>query len=147
MKYIFSSFAAAVLIPLSVYAQTNPNGELSRITNINGVIVRIASIGSVAVYLMIALAVIYIVWATVQYFIKGKSGDESRKESGMQILWGIVGLAIIVSLWGLVNVLVNSFSTNPNVPKERFPNANFVKTNGSSNASFDTEAEARLLGQ
>ena len=101
-------------------------GALSQIDNINDLVGRIASIGDVILYILMALAVVYIVYYIVLYFIKGSSGDESRKVAGMNILWGIVGLAIIVSIWGLVSILINTFYTDPTAPIDRFPSANFV---------------------
>ena len=74
------------------------------------------------------MAVLYIVYACVRYFVMGKEGDEGRKEAGMKILWGIVGLFIIVSLWGLVNLLVNTFPTTNQLPPNSIPTANFVTT-------------------
>lgn len=115
------ALTASLIIPSVAYAQT-----LTQINNANQLEDRLLSLADVAIYLLVSLAVLYIVWSTVQYFIKGKSGDESRKEAGMDILWGIVGLAIIVSIWGLVNIIVNTFSTNNRVPTDRFPNANFL---------------------
>ncbi len=100
-------------------------GSMSQIHDANGLIVRIASIGDVIVYLLIALAVLYIVYATVMYLIMGKEGAD-RKEAGMRILWGIVGLFIIVSLWGLVSLLVNTFPTYNELPPGSIPSANFV---------------------
>jgi hypothetical protein len=116
------------------YAQTGGQ-SISIITNANGLIGRIASIGNVVVYLLIALAVVYIVWSCVRYFIMGQSGDENRKAAGLQILWGIVGLFIILSIWGIVNLLLNTFGTNNNVPTDRIPNANFVSGQSNSNSS------------
>jgi predicted PurR-regulated permease PerM len=93
---------------------------------------RLASIGTVIVYLLVALALVYIVYSVVQYFIKGKEG-ESRGAAGMQILWGIVGLAIILSLWGLVNVLLQTFgTTTTNAPTGKLPQTNFLTTGSGS---------------
>jgi hypothetical protein len=110
------------------------NDSLPKITNVNGLITRIASFGDVIVYILIALAVVYIVWTTVRYFIAGKEGAD-RNAAGMQILWGIVGLFIIISLWGLVNILINTFDTNSTLPTQRFPKADFVNDpNGGGNS-------------
>ena len=127
MNYFF-------LLPSIAYAQY---GSLPPLSNPNALVQRLASIGSVAVYLLIALAVVYIVYAIVMYFIKGEEGDENRKKAGMRILWGIVGLAIIVSLWGIVNLLINTFWTNNTVPA--FPNADFINkpTGSSGSATYD----------
>lgn len=115
---------ASLLPPTSSSQSTSANGTLTQITNINGLTSRIASIGTVIVYLLTALAVIFIVWNTVRYFVAGKEG-ESRGPAGMNILWGLIGLFIIISLWGLVNLLLNTFATNTTVTN-KLPQANFV---------------------
>ncbi len=97
---------------------------LGQINNANDLVRRLASIGTVVIYLLVGLALIYIVYAAVQYFIKGGEGDESRHAASMQIFWGVLGLAVIMSLWGLVNIFVNTFVTNPNKPTP--PNADFI---------------------
>jgi heme/copper-type cytochrome/quinol oxidase subunit 2 len=103
------------------------NSSLNVINNANDLVQKLVGLGTVVIYLLVALAIIYIVWAIVQYFIKGREGDENRHAATMQIVWGIVGLAIIISLWGLVNVLVNTFYTDANKPTP--PNADFINTN------------------
>jgi len=102
------------------------NSTLQPIGNVNQLVLRIVGIGNVVVYLLVALAIIYIIWSVVQYFIKGNEGDETRHQAGMQIFYGIVGLAIIVSLWGLVNLLLNTFWTNTDRPD--LPNADFISS-------------------
>ena len=100
--------------------------SLNAINNANDLFHRLASIGSVAVYLLVSLGVVYITYSIVMYFIKGKEGDESRRQAGLQILWGIIGLAIIISLWGLVNILVGTFGTNNVDVQKGLPNADFL---------------------
>jgi hypothetical protein len=108
-------------------------GQLSQIKNVNSLANRLAGIGNIITYLLVGLAVIYIIWNTVQYLIKPNSAE--RSEAVASIGWGILGLFIIVSLWGIVNILVNTFYTDPNVPRNRFPNADFVNNNSSNNSS------------
>jgi Type IV secretion system pilin len=106
MKKILS--IVAFLAPSVAMAQTQT------ITDVNSLTAKIVGIGNIVIYLLVSLAVIYIIWNTVQYFIKGNSGEENdRRKSGMGILWGIVGLAVILSIWGLVGILTNTFRTTP----------------------------------
>ena len=103
------------------------NSTLQPISNVNQLVLRIVGIGNIVVYLLVALAIVYIIYAVVQYFIKGNEGDESRRAAGMQIFYGIVGLAVIISLWGLVNLVLNTFWLNKSRPN--LPNADFVANN------------------
>ncbi len=119
MKKIIALIAFA--IPAIASAQA-----LSPITNVNNLSTRLLGIGNIFTYILVAIAVIYIVWNVVQYFIK-PNGDD-RKAAGMNILWGIVGLFIIVSIWGLVNVLTNTFKTTPT--DQAIPNLGNSAQNG-----------------
>lgn len=98
--------------PLSAFAQQIVDGD--------SLVSKITRLGNTFVTLLISFAVIYIIYNVVRYLIAG--GDpEKRKEGGMGILWGVVGLFVILSIWGLVAILTNTFSTNNNVPREKFP--------------------------
>lgn len=127
MKKTIFTFLAS-LVPMVTMAQSNgPLTEgTNKITDINDLTSKVADIGSVVVYLLIALAVVYIVWNVVQYMVKPSS--ETKTESLKNVGWGILGLFIIVSIWGLVNLLTNTFATDNNVPTDRFPNVDFVST-------------------
>lgn len=58
--------------------------------------------------LLIAIAVLYFIWGVVQFI--AAAGDESaRAEGKTKMIWGIVGLFIIVSVWGLVALLQGIF--------------------------------------
>jgi hypothetical protein len=105
MKKILAIVAFA--IPSVAFAQT-----LQPIVDVNSLSSRIIGIGNTATYLLVALAVIFIIWNVVIYLIKS-TGDEGKGKAGKNILWGIVGLFVIVSIWGLVNILTNTFSTVP----------------------------------
>ena len=106
MKKLFVIVALA-LAPSVALAQT-----LSTLNNINDVSSKFTSILNLLTVLLIALAVVWIIISVVRYLII--QGPEQRKEGGMRILWGVVGLFVILSIWGLVSILTNSFSTNGN---------------------------------
>lgn len=119
MKKIFAVIAIA--FPAIASAQA-----LAPITNVNNLTTRALGIGSTVTYVLVALAVIYIVWNVVMYMIK--PGAEDRAAAGKDILWGILGLFIIVSIWGLVNILTNTFKTTPT--DQAIPNLGNSTQNG-----------------
>jgi hypothetical protein len=112
MKKIIA--AVAVLVPSLASAQA--------ITDINTLTNKLTNIGNVIIEILIAFAVLYIIFNVVRYIM---SDDEGRKAKGMSILWGIVGLFVILSIWGLVNILSNTFRTNTNAPTQQFPQLNY----------------------
>ena len=113
MKKIIATIVA--FSPMVAFAQT-----LAPINNINDLSTRAINIGNLLTGLLISLAVIFIIWNVVIYFIKG--GEEgARSKAGYNILWGVVGLFIIISIWGLVNILTNTFKTTNNVQSVQIP--------------------------
>ncbi len=61
--------------------------------------------------LIFALAMVMFLWGVVQFVIN--SDDESKKTKGKNfMLWGIIALAVMVSVWGLVAVLGDTFNVN-----------------------------------
>jgi hypothetical protein len=71
---------------------------LSSINNINQLSSKFTGILNTITVILISLAVVWIIFSVVRYLIAG--GDtEKRREGGLRILWGIVGLFVIVSIW------------------------------------------------
>lgn len=66
------------------------------------------------IVLLITLAVLLFIYGVI---INIFSEGGQKKETGkMYMLWGIVGLFVIVSMWGLVALLQNTFGLNNNNP-------------------------------
>lgn len=73
-------------------------------------ICRINQILGVVVPALIALGVVYFIWGVLTYVL---AGDEEKKGAGRsKMIFGIIGLAVIVALWGLVGVLTRSFGVD-----------------------------------
>ena len=52
---------------------------------------------------VIVLGVIYFIWGVITYAI---GTEEEQKKAGREkMIYGIIGLAVIVGVWGLVNIL------------------------------------------
>lgn len=74
------------------------------------VLCTIGNILNSIVPILVALGVVYFVWGVVSYVI---ASDEEAKSAGRnRMIWGIIGLAVIVGLWGLVGILGNTFGVN-----------------------------------
>lgn len=62
------------------------------------------------VVFLIALAVVWFIWNVIRYTM---SSDEEKKAAAKsQMIWGIIAIAVIVSVWGLVGVLQQIFGVN-----------------------------------
>lgn len=58
--------------------------------------------------LLMALAVVGFVYGIIQYFLN-PDNEEKRKNGKNFMFWGIVTLFVMVSIWGLVGILSNTF--------------------------------------
>lgn len=90
-----------------------------------------------AIQLTIALAVVMFIWNVYKYLISKASEPDARKEAGQYILWSIVGFFVILSIWGLVNILLNSFKLDNGAPNGFFPKFN---SGGSTSNSPSSES-------
>ena len=65
-----------------------------------------------AMWLIMSLAVVYFLWSIAQVILHSDSMDQ-REELKKRATWGIVALFVMTSMWGLVNILVNTFQPSP----------------------------------
>ena len=75
-------------------------------------------VGTIAVYfndalaLLMGLAIVMFVWYVVKFFIQ--PSEDGRKEGSQYIMWSVIGFFVIFSVWGLVNILINTFNLGHN---------------------------------
>ncbi len=63
------------------------------------------------IQLLFVVATVIFLWGVIQYVI-GSRGDDKQLEKGKQVmLWGIIGMFIMVSAWGIIKLLCNFFGT------------------------------------
>jgi len=92
-------------IPAFLFLSTIPIFALAA-ENVLGLITEIKKIFSAIIPLIISLAVIYFIWSTAQYILR--EGDAKNEARG-HMIWGIVILFVMISVWGLVAILESTF--------------------------------------
>ena len=102
--------AAAFAFPVLAFAQVDADsvGSIGRDV--------ISLINNVLVPLVFAIAFIVFIWGVFQYFIMGGADEEKRENGKSLMLWGIIGFFVMVSVWGLVNILRGTFQTTNTAP-------------------------------
>lgn len=112
--------SVAVFLPLVAFAQVSFTSAASGTCTAGGIgnlICRIQQILNSIIPVLIALGVVYFVWGVVQYVIG--DGEEAKKKGRDHIIYGILGFAVIIGLWGLVSLVVSTFglsSASINLP-------------------------------
>lgn len=68
------------------------------------------------IILIISLAVVTFTWNIYRYFFT----EKDKKEAGLYVLYSTVGFFVILSIWGLVNILTNTLQLNNGQPTYPF---------------------------
>src|ERR1039458_8881837 len=76
------------------------------VINASSLASKILSLFNIAISVFTALAVLWIIVSVVVWIVS--SGSEGAAKWRNNALWGIVGLAIILSIWGLVHLLTGT---------------------------------------
>jgi uncharacterized membrane protein (GlpM family) len=83
----------------------------------SGLLTVVSWINGYIIPLIIGIAVVWFLIALVK-FVANQGDEEKRKEARSTMIWGIVAIFVMVSVWGLVNVLQNTFGLDNSAPTE-----------------------------
>lgn len=73
----------------------------------------IGLLNTVVVPTILALAFLVFVYGVLNYFIF-QAGDEKKREEGRAfVLWGLLGMIVLFSVWGFVNLLLSTLGIAP----------------------------------
>ncbi|HEU4677115.1 MAG TPA: hypothetical protein VFS75_00155 [Candidatus Paceibacterota bacterium] len=56
---------------------------------------------------LLAIAFLVFIWNVVRYFIIGGADEGEHEHARSLATWGILAFVVILSLWGIVNLLVD----------------------------------------
>ena len=79
----------------------------------------IGAMNTILVPLIIAFAFLVFIWGVVKYFFIKPTGADSFGDRGgyaegrQFILWGILGIVVLFSVWGFVNLLLSTLGIAP----------------------------------
>lgn len=104
---IFTFIPTAADAALTRVSQGGDLGDCASFSSdgIAGVVRCIGSVFGVLINLMVAASVVVIVWGAFKMIYSEEGRDEAKKT----IYYGIIGLFVMISIWGLVNILDNTF--------------------------------------
>ena len=75
----------------------------------------VLSLINLIVPVLIAMAVAFFFWGMI-LFIKDSGNDKSREEGKQKMLWGIVALFVMVSIFGILNFLSDVLNIDVSSP-------------------------------
>lgn len=110
-----SGTLAAFALPLVSFAAVNNLSDAGAfiINTINNIIVPV----------LFAIAFIVFLWGAFQTFIVGSSDPKVKANGTNLMLWGLIGFFVMVSVWGLVNILTGTITFGNNSGPSQVPRA------------------------
>ena len=120
IKKLISAVSILALLPFLTFAQavsTGPSGAISKnpamcpgnMNDVRGILnfFTCLLLDSV-VPLLITLAIVVFIYGVIRYI--ANANDSAKREEGRNfMIWGIIGIFVIVSIWGLVELLAGTF--------------------------------------
>lgn len=111
LAYTLTSLSM-VLLPAVVYGQSSiadggTGGEFADF--LNNVI---GFINSVLVPLIFAVALALFIYGVFLYFIQSGESEDGRKKGGSYVLWSVIAFVIMVSVWGITNLIAGGLGLN-----------------------------------
>lgn len=81
---------------------------LTAVTDFKSFVALIIDILRLLVPIIFALTMIVFFWGIAQFILN--AGNEQKRSEGKQIMvWGIIALFVMISVWGILRTLCNTF--------------------------------------
>lgn len=102
-KLVSGAAVAALSLPMVAFAATD-NPLQTALTNVGQLV-------ATALPIVLSLVILYFMWGVAKYVLK-IGGEEGQKAAKDIMIWGIIAIAVIVSMWGLVAALQSFFGVS-----------------------------------
>ena len=106
ITYLSSGLVLA--LPVVVLATEETVGN-----NIKDLVTSVGTIVDSLVGVLMTLAIIAFFWGLVKY-IWNAGDEEKRKDGKWMMIWSVVALFVMVSIWGLVGFIGSAVGIDPN---------------------------------
>jgi hypothetical protein len=108
------AFAATLSTTCTTAGGTTAAGLEGNSSTLFSIVCKLAEFLNTLLPLMLVIGILYFVWGVITYMI---SADEEQKTKGRdKMIYGIIGLAVITGVWGLVNILTRTFGVQGSQP-------------------------------
>lgn len=92
---------------------TNTNSSLN-LQPLEAILTDLVGFINFLVPIIFAIAFIVFIWGVFRYFIQGAASEEQRDKGKQFVVWSLVGFFLMLSIWGIVNLLTNTLSFDDN---------------------------------
>ena len=111
---VLGATTVSILLPIMAFAQITgvPSSDCANGggTGLTKIICIIYGLIKIIIPVLILAAVAYFIWGIVQFI--GSHDAEEKSQARNTMVHGIIGFAVILGLWGLVQILLSTFDVN-----------------------------------
>jgi len=79
-------------------------------------------INNTLIPLLFAVALLFFLWGAFNYFVRGGSDEEAQTKGKEAMIYGIIGFVLMVSVWGIVNLIAGGLGFSNNDSIQNIPN-------------------------
>lgn len=123
---VLSGFVLGLMPVAALAAVTGGSGTncaAAQTGTVDFILCKASQLLTTVVPVLIALGVVYFIYGVITYMIG--SDEEAKKKGRDRIIFGIIGLAVIIAVWGLVKLLTNTFGIDTNVQNINYPTVQY----------------------
>jgi hypothetical protein len=92
---------------------------------------------------LFAFAFLIFIWNAARYFIIGGANPDDQEKARGLAMWGVAAFVIIISLWGIVNMVVAGFGLGDRTP----PIPDYMQEKKYGPADFDAGYRSSIQGE
>ena len=63
--------------------------------------------------LLFALAIVYFLYGVLEFFLN-QENEEKKTSSKSHMLWGVIGITIMLGVWTILNLMLSTLNISPN---------------------------------
>jgi uncharacterized membrane protein YidH (DUF202 family) len=87
-------------------------------TNLNGFIANVDSmIINPLINLLFAVAIVIFLYGVLE-FLLNQDSDEKKTAGKSHMLWGVIGITIMIGVWAILGIIINTFGITGISPKD-----------------------------
>lgn len=104
-RLLVSAAITSLFLPTVILAQ-----------NIQSIFLLFSNLLNALIGMLITAAIVVFFWGLIKYLLHDGSSEDAHK-GVYQMIWGVVAIFVMVSIWGLIALLQRTFGVDNNTAK------------------------------
>ncbi len=92
-------------LPYIFFTPLLVNAQASNFSYLTGFVANLRNLIAALIPVVVAIGLLVFIWGMV-VFIMNSGNEQARSEGKQKMVWGIIILFVMVSVWGFVNLLI-----------------------------------------